>query len=142
MTFKKHRDSDERKKSAIVAIDAILAMDIYPPHKRKLLSKCIWFLTEADGKLKTQFCSESALAAPKKSLRHEHVFIKKRIIDELLKPGCDVDELAKLAIGCIVTIDEHAELHSIDKALNGWKRYAAAKVKVIDRATGNPIPLT
>lgn len=142
MKFKRHKDSDERQRSAAVAIKAILKLDLYPQHKRKLLSRCIWFLTEADGKQNTRFQSRSARNASKNELRHEHVFTRKYLIDELLKPGCDINKTIKHAIGCLVTVKEHAKLHEVKKSLSGWKRYSAAQVQVIDTATGKPISLT
>jgi hypothetical protein len=60
------------------------------------------------------------------------------MVDVLLmaSPEAIVDIL-KSAVGCTVTKDEHTRLGGF-KHLDGWDRYRAAQIVVIDTATGMP----
>ena len=126
-----HKDNEKRIESAIVAIKALLPLDLYLSHKKELLSICIWKITEADGKLKVRYWSEDALSASQKNLRHEHVFERKELISRLLS-GENVDVVVRNAIACLVTKDEHVVLSSSGKS--GWDRYMDCNIKVFDSA--------
>lgn len=126
-----HKDHDKRINSAILAIKAIVPLDLYPAHKRDLISLCIWKITEADGKLKVRYRSEGALNSKisKTKLQHEHVHQRKKLIDRLLN-GEDVETVIADAVACLVTKEEHQIL---DKSKsNGWKRYKESGIRVYD----------
>ncbi len=78
--YKPHKDKDKRIKSAITAIKALVALDLYPAHKKNFLSNCIWKITVADGthKHKIRFRSIESLEKDK-DLRHDHVYTKKSL---------------------------------------------------------------
>ena len=120
-----------RINSAHTAVRAILPLDLYPSHKKELLSACIWKITEADGKLKTRYWSKGALSAQRKDLRHEHVIERKELIARLLSDE-DVDSVLESAIACIVTKQEHITLTR--SAKSGWDRYKDCEIGVYDSA--------
>jgi hypothetical protein len=131
----------ERRASARRAIEAILSLDLYPRHKGDLLNICLWKLTEAGGKFGTPYWSRAALAAPRGELQHEHVFQRARMVAALIEGRLTSAAVARRAVGCIVTRDEHRRLSAVsraDPALDGWARYARARVSVVDRRTGRP----
>ncbi len=134
--YKGHRERDDRIKSAITAIKAILPLDLYPAHKRELLGICIWKITEADGKLNTRFRSIGSLEADKHTkLQHEHVLEMKKIVGLLMQGEIPIEEVVSRAVGCVVTKEEHEKLTQISRnntALDGWKRYLEAGIKVFD----------
>ena len=112
-----------------MAINAMLPLDLYLPHKKELLSTCIWKITEADGKWKVRYWSEGALSVSPKDLRHEHVYERKELVSRLLS-GENVDSVVKNAIACLVTKDEHIALNS--SAGSGWRRYQDCGIRVFD----------
>lgn len=69
-------------------------------------------------------------------LRHDHVFPRKKMIDDLLKaePN-ELDGILKTAVGCTVTKEESDRLTKFDKECDGWERYTNAGIRVIDTTT-------
>jgi hypothetical protein len=120
--------------SAKTAIVSILQMSqkVLPDHKRRLISRMIWKITEAHGKYNTQFCSEGALQDTD-NLRHDHVTTRKNLITRLMNDPSDFENILKDAIGCTVTTEEHKNLSALGDELNGWDRYKKARVRVFDR---------
>jgi hypothetical protein len=121
---------------------ALINADLYPSHRRKIISDAIWYVTEADGKWKTRFKSKQVLYLAKNEpgslvrINHEHVFTRKALVDEILRRGNELlgdpsqlDDLLGTAVGCIVTKFEHDSL----APGFGWARYAG-KVEVYDTA--------
>ena len=135
--YRPRPDREERLASAIKAADALVGLDLYPQHKRELLSICVWKATELDGKWNTCFCSRGALeAGPETKLNHEHVIERKKQVDRMLS-GEAVAKVLKEAVACIVTVDEHKLLTETSRTrpnLEGWERYRAARIEVIDRS--------
>ncbi|QDT54289.1 hypothetical protein Pan44_23170 [Caulifigura coniformis] len=119
-----------RKANVKRAVEAILPLDIDVKLKRRLLDACIWRRTELSGKHALRYVSVAARDLPPGCI-HEHVFTRKRLIDDLMA-GKPVGAVLKRAIACVVTGEEHTRL----KDGNGWKRYREAGIKVYDRKTG------
>lgn len=143
-TFRPHARARERRESALALVRAIIPLDIEEPMKRKMLSHCLWYVTETEGtsKYKTRFMSRNAIGKPAKALHHEHVFPRKRLIDEMLAYPPRAVEIAATAVGCTVTREEHARLELHGKAeagVNGWQRYRKADIDVIDTMAGKSI---
>ena len=138
-------EAQARRNSAIAAIRAILnAKDVIDTHRVELLSVCLWKLTEADGKYTTRFCSRHARDAGPEKLAHDHVWQRRALIDKLMTHPDDVLQIVENAIGCTVTREEHQRLTSEDRrgqSLEGWVRYAKAKIEVIDNSTGERLAL-
>lgn len=128
-TYVPHRDHDVRITSATKAIHAILPLDLYPAHKRELLSVCFWKITEADGKFKVRYWSKGSLENPQSKIHHEHVNERRALIKRLLD-GEDVNSVIADAIACMVTRDEHKHLGS--SSLQGWARYIEMGIQVYD----------
>jgi hypothetical protein len=141
-----------KKSEAVIASARLLArlalenVDLYPSHRRAMLSNSIWYITEVDGKWKTRFKSEKVLYLAKNEpnsivrINHEHVFTRKSLVDEilgrrdeLLADLSKLNELLGTAVGCIVTKPEHDALAKG----SGWARYAGT-VQVYDTAEVPP----
>jgi hypothetical protein len=139
--FRRHREADARAASARRALAAILDLELYPRHKRELLSICLWKLSEAEASAKydTRFRSASALKPTSGPLAHDHVFERRKLIARLhADPRC-IDHVTELAVGCTVTWEEHRLLTAISlrhPELDGWERYRKAGVDVVDTLTG------
>lgn len=122
----------------------LAASDVLPTHKRELLSICLWKVTEAEGgKYGTRFRSRAALQAPRTELAHEHVEERAKLAQLLLEHPDRVDDVIARAIGCVVTRTEHRRLTEVGRArpeLDGWARYEAAGIEVVDLAASNDSP--
>jgi hypothetical protein len=133
-TFEPRPEAGEIIRSAKTAIASILQMSqkVLPDHKRSLISRMIWRITEAHGKYNTQFCSEGALQSAD-DLRHDHVATRRDLIIRLMNAPSDFENILQDAIGCTVTTKEHQELSTLGGKFTGWDRYREAKVRVYDR---------
>lgn len=129
-----HKDRDARIGSSIRAIEAILPLDLYPTHKKELLSVCIWKITEADGKSKVRYWSEGALENQSGKLQHEHIHERKELISRLLD-GESVQSVISDAIACMVTKEEHLGLGR--SSMLGWQRYRESGIRVYDTKEQN-----
>ena len=92
------------------------------------------------GKHATRYRSHGSYGGKGHSeLRHERVFTRKSIIEELLTGEVANIEtiLREKAIGCMVTIEEHRALTAYDRSLDGWSRHEAAGVRVRDTFTAS-----
>ena len=127
--YREHKDRNKRIESAIIAIKALLPLELYPAHKRELLGVCIWKITEADGKMKVRYWSEGSISNEKAKLQHEHVHERKELIIRLLN-GEAVELVVKDAIACMVTKEEHLVLGKSSSL--GWQRYKEQGIKVFD----------
>ena len=130
-----HKERDSRINSAVTAIKALVRLDLIQKHKKDLIDSCIWKITEADGKHNTRYRSYRSLRAAKKELRHEHVFERKKLVEEILKNPDNIDKITKKAIACLVTKNEHKKLSEVshkNPKLVGWERYDKAHIKICD----------
>ena len=135
-SYKPHRLRDERIRSAKRGIRAILPAKLNASHKTELLGTCIWKLSEADGKWNVRYWSKAALSAPKSERQHEHVHEIRKLVLALLQ-GRNIDRVARRVVACIVTRAEHRRLSApVLHKQDGWNRYRAAKVPVVDILTG------
>jgi hypothetical protein len=141
-SFERHPLAEERLKSAVTLVKALLGMPgLTPEHRREFLKLALWKVTEAGSlnKYKTQLRAQAACSsAPGTKLQHDHVFQRSRMVDTLLmaKPEA-IEPILKGAVGCTITKDEHERLNDF-KHLDGWVRYRAAQIVVIDTETGAP----
>lgn len=127
--YVEHKDHAARIRSAITAIEAIMPLDLYPAHKKEILSVCIWKITEADGKSKVRYWSEGALENPSSKLQHEHIHERKELIARLLS-GETVSSVLADAVACMVIKEEHVKLAASSKL--GWLRYKDSGIRVYD----------
>ncbi len=106
------------------------------------ISNWIWKITESPGpKRETKYKGQRYWSGASldhyqrtrstKGLRHEHVFERKKLIDEIVEAHADEEQIKKIfkkAVACVVLHDEHKKL----KSGNGWQRYKSAKVEKVD----------
>lgn len=142
--WKPHKDSEQRKSSAVASAMALLASreSITTPHLKELLSITIWKHTECDGKYKTRYQSLGALSRQQEKLNHEHVVQRKLLVEALLKDPTRCQEIFESAIACTVLEEEHKKIMQIEKTqsnLFGWDRYRAANIVVYDLLTKSRI---
>lgn len=132
--FVERPDAEEVVQSAKNAIAKILEMgeDVRLEHRKSLLSRMIWKITEAHGKYTTRYCSIAA-RNKQEGLRHEHVIPRKVLIDRLMKAPSDVENILQDAIACTVTAEEHDSLSTVSEDVCDWDRYKRAKIPVFDR---------
>ena len=135
------------KSDAIVASAKRLAKlvlaetDLLEKHRKLLLSRLQWLISEADGKYRTRFRSkqvvELAMHSPSSTIKinHEHVFARREITARLLLMPESSDVILDDVVGCIVTQKEHSKLSS---KLSGWRRYSEAGILVLDMSTLPP----
>jgi hypothetical protein len=106
-----------------------------------LIDTMLWKLTETDGKHNTRYRSDGAMPhSDPRLLHHEHVFPKKKMIDDLQRASSsdEIDRILATAVGCVVTRDEHTRLSQYDHEV-GWQRYRSAGIGVVDRETGERV---
>lgn len=144
-SFERHPLAEERLNSAVTLVKAMLQLPgLIPEHRREFLKLALWKVTEAESlnKYKTQLRSQAACScAPGTKLQHDHVFQRSRMVDVLLTASPEaIDDILKSAVGCTITKDEHTRLSDF-KHLDGWDRYRAAQIVVIDTETGLPFSL-
>jgi hypothetical protein len=142
MAYKRHSRAEERRRSAVALVKMLLReRDVLArEHLIEALNLALWKLTEAEaGKYQTRFRSVEPSATNRKVLRHDHVFQRKRMVDDLLEAVSPeaVDDILKKAVGCTITKDEHTRLNQF-KDLDGWVRYQRAGITVVDAVTGKP----
>ncbi len=115
--------------------------EVMPKHIEELIDTMLWKITEANGKYNTRHRSERALkCGDTKQLAHEHVYPKKAMIKRLMhaQSETEVDDILRSAIGCTVMRDEHKLLHGHGHK-EGWDRYRAAHIAVIDLESGQRV---
>lgn len=119
--------------------------EILPEHKRLVLSRLQWFISNADGKYRTRFRSklvvDLATEDPSSTVKinHEHVFTRREVTAKLISSPDSIDTLLDEVIGCIVTKEEHDRM---PRNLSGWDRYFAAGIIVLDMLTIPPTAKT
>jgi hypothetical protein len=140
-----HPDGDARRASAIRLAESVLAAEgLTLAHRREALSLAVWFYTEADGKWNTRYRSAAAVGASPKVLNHEHVVTRRSVVDRLLADPERCAETLQSAVACCVLREEHQELTALERAnrgLEGWGRYIAAEIDVVDLLTGRKLDL-
>lgn len=134
-----------RRRSAVELAKLIALSDnpkILEVHKKiGFLTYVLWLATEHEGKYKTRFRSEAAIAIKdKKLLRHDHVIQRRVIAEKLLsaKTEDDIEAIMEEVVGCTVTKAEHDLLGQFDH-LTGFQRYKEANIVVIDTKTGTKL---
>jgi hypothetical protein len=118
---------------------AVTSPELFDAYRRELLDNVLWLVTVApSGKYTTRFRSRAAVVDPHAELRHEHVYTRRSLIRRMLDdPSCIGTVIREQAIGCVVTKAEHRQLSRFDKSHEGWERYRAAGIDVLDMAAGD-----
>jgi hypothetical protein len=136
--------AEDRRRSAVALVKLLLkdVPDLLNQHRVECLKVALFKLTEAETgkKHRLRFQSDAARSADKKLLRHDHVFQRGKMVEELLNVKSrpeDVDKILDRAVGCVITKDEHVRLNRYNHK-DGWGRYQEAGMVVIDTETGKP----
>lgn len=139
--WKPHPEREARMASAVaLARWAVTAEHLLLAHQRRLLSQAIWWCTECDGKFTTRYRTAAVVGDEIVNVRHEHVVQRKGQIDGMLAHPEQVDEIMASSLACIVSTAEHDLLKPFDH-LDGWTRYTAAGLTVIDMKDGTNLDL-
>jgi hypothetical protein len=111
----------------------------YKPWVKEFIKLGLWKVSEAEaGKYSTRYRSLKSRREGAR-VQHDHVMERAKIADELIAHPERMDEILDTVIGCVVTKNEHRRLTEISRLnpdLDGWDRYAAAGIVVIDTMTG------
>lgn len=114
---------------------------ILTEHRKLMLSRIQWIISEADGKYRTRYRSsavvELATNSPESQVKinHDHVFTRKEITQRVLLEPLRCDEILNDVVGCILTKEEHTKL---SEKHSGWERYRFAKIAILDMAQMPP----
>lgn len=142
-SFEPQTAASDLRDSVLVIVKFLLSNKrVHEKHRTRLLDRCLWQLTEAEGKHKYDLRYVSVEAIPvlesgeKKGLRHEHVWRRADMVRRLLAQPQLAGAILADACGCVVTNAEHQRLEKVDgahKHIDGWERYRLARIKVFDR---------
>ena len=67
-------------------------------------------------------------------IQRDHIYTRKSLVEMLLKPSPDYEEIINKAVCCVVTPDEHKKLSDVPKSFEGFDRYKEAEVVYYDMA--------
>ena len=146
-------DMPSRIRSAVRAVLFAREPDVHPQLRDRVLKEVLWFATEVPRKYATRYRSVAAWDLQRKGERvgdwmglvaHEHVWTRASCRLRLLSaPDAKaIEELLSALQGCVVTKAEHQRLKPFDATHEGWARYIAASVPVVDTSTGNDADLS
>lgn len=150
MAWTPRADYEAQQASAIQLAQAVLSVrdQLTQEQRNEALGLAIWFYTQAgpaSRKYNIRYRSKEALAvSDKQRLAHEHVIPKKVLVERMLAEPDRCEEIMRTAQGCVVLRSEHDLLTKAGRAdptLEGWARYRAAGITVIDCLTGEPLAL-
>jgi hypothetical protein len=139
-------DLDHRQSSCVAAADAILELNgLHPRLLAGLLDQILWHLTVHPSKYDVRWRTRAAWKETRRPysryLRHEHVFERAWLRRQLTDRAAPPTQVLRLAVACLVTIEEDAALRTVPTGAVGWKRYRAAGLEIIDAADGTTIGL-
>ncbi|QOY90066.1 hypothetical protein [Paludibaculum fermentans] len=119
-----------------ILLEAIRILPICTPMKRRMLVHAIWEVAFATGNTQRAFMgryrSEAVVNQPGMKIQRDHIYKKEALVQELLGPSPNLDEILDHAHCCVVTEEEHKRLGHVDDAIDGWERYRAAGITVYD----------
>lgn len=118
----------------MTAVNAILELDINDSLKKRLVKDCVWEVTRIRGDFRGRFRSEGVMVSGNK-IQRDHVWQKARIIERILKKEEILNNIFDDIQHCVVTETEHKSLTAAsksDRLLDGWSRYRAAGIVVLD----------
>jgi hypothetical protein len=112
-------DLQQRLPDIRTALAAITVLPIGATLKKDLLDELLWQVTYATGNTQKKFMgpyrSERVITEVGLPIERDHVYQRKTLLQLLLGPAPDLDEILKLAQCCVVlTADEHRRVSDID----------------------------
>ena len=152
--YKRLDDAEERLRSAKWLTISMAQLyrknpdSVLLEHQKDMLRHAVCKVTEAEtgkseskngsGKHGTRYCSETVWLdrkGLKKLVHHEHVIPNRNIVHALLtRDQSELSEILDMAVGCVVYQDEHPRKVGDIDDLDGWKRYKAKGIRVVDMA--------
>jgi hypothetical protein len=146
-------DLPSRIRSAVRAVPFAREPDIHPQLRDRVLKEVLWSATKVPRKYATRYRSVAALELQRKGKRvgewvglvaHEHVWTRATCRIRLLSApdATAIEAIISALQGCVVTKAEHQRLKPFDATHQGWARYIAAGVPIIDTSTGNQADLS
>ena len=100
--------------------------------KKKILNHTIWLVAEVSGNFQARYRSAGVLETTGVPIQRDHVFPRKRLVEELLLPEANVSSVVERSQCCIVTVEEHTLLTKVPRQFSGWERYKQAGITVHD----------
>lgn len=126
-------DLAERLQRNVRVVTALGCADLHPEELRSHFDLALWRATELDrNRLKycIRFRSAAVLQAQEVEIRHEHVVERRWLLERMLENPPRAHRWLALAVGCVVTREEHDALSAADGW--GWERYSKAGIAVVD----------
>jgi hypothetical protein len=141
LPYRPGEDREERLASAVeLATWAITGEGLHLQHRVRVAKQAVWFATECDGKLTPRMRTRAAMEynGPNhtSALQHEHVIPLRVLVERMQACPGDVEVIVREAPAYLVTREEHQRLTPLDRTHQGWDRYRAAGIEVIDALTG------
>lgn len=129
-----------------VLLDSIRKLAISEPIKKRMLVHALWEVAFATGNKQSSFFgryrSEGVLGQTGLKIQRDHIYRKEKLIEQLLSPSADLEEIIERAECCLVTEEEHSRLGRVDEKIDGWDRYRGAGITVYDMAKRPRRPVT
>lgn len=149
----KPRDNREQVKADASDILRWLMTTTAPPQVRTpagkqmislIIREAFWKYGTCDGDTVTVFATPEAIAG-EEELRRDHIYPLGKTIKLLIPRWGDVNYTLELlkerSTVCHVTRSQHSLLGKFDLELDGLERYRAAGFTIINRVTGDVVPL-
>jgi hypothetical protein len=100
--------------------------------KKRMLNHAIWQVAMVSGDFYGRFRSRDVITKLNEPIQRDHIYEKKKLVEELLSDSPNFDSIIQRSHCCIVTKNEHVALHDKGKGFSGWDRYKAAGIIVWD----------
>jgi hypothetical protein len=115
----------------------LLQMKIGERLKKPILGHTIWQVSVAQGGAYSRYRSEKVIGTVGLLIQRDHIYKRAALIAEILEQNSlSPDEIIERSECCILSKDEHTHLESVASARDGWARYKAADIRVMDMLTG------
>lgn len=99
--------------------------------KKRMLNHALWEISHVRGNYAPRFRSVNVLKAnPGTKIERHHIYKRKKLVQDILREEEHLHSILLRVLHCVVTEEEHARLTAVPEHLDGWDRYAYAKVAV------------
>jgi hypothetical protein len=114
-------------------VNSIRALEIHLPTKKRMLVHALWEVAITTGNFYPRYRSQTVTQGLGHPVQRDHIFQKAHVITQLLNNPNYASEIAvDHSICCVVTRQEHTALHDVNPNLDGFDRYHAAGIVVVD----------
>lgn len=126
------KDNARRLKEVELLLQTIVEMPLHMQTKKIMLNRTLWLVVELSGNFNCRYRSEGVLSKVGERIQRDHIYTRKSLVDMLLKPSPDYEEIINKAVCCVVTPVEHKKLSDVPKSFEGFDRYKEAEVVYYD----------